>query len=125
MLLEFLEVLQVVLPVGHVSSEFNGASPSPPRYGGLLRAAKSSRLGALGRLLERSWAPLGASWSALGASWALLGGILGRLGRLLGRLGVLLGRLGRFLEASLGRLENLLRQHRKSSIFGAMLGPKH
>ena len=70
------------------------------------RGVSGASLGALERLLGRSWALLGALGALLGRSWDALGTLLGALNSLLGRSGPLLGPLGRSgieFEASEGR----------------------
>ena len=49
-----------------------------------------SNMGALGVVLEASWALLGRSWRHLARSWGGLGGLLGALGRVSDALGALL-----------------------------------
>ena len=64
------------------------------------RGVSGASLGALERLLARSWALLARSWALLGCSWALLGCSCGALGALLGALVALLGALGALLGRS-------------------------
>ena len=68
------------------------------------RELSGASLGALERLLGRSWALLGRSWTLLGRSWGALGRswdaletLLGAPGTLLGRSLTLLGDLGPIL----------------------------
>ena len=56
------------------------------------RGLSGVSLGALERLLGRSWALLRRSWGALGRSWSALGMVLGRSCGAVGRSWALLGR---------------------------------
>ena len=79
-------------------------------FGGLLGGSWTI-LGALGRLLVRSWALLGRSWALLDCSCGGLGTLLAALGTLFGALGTLLDPPGRsWLDfgASEGRFWSLL-----------------